>query len=42
MQAGRWIGAKAKVQAHILRDASRELDDAVINKEELLKIPVSA
>jgi 3-phenylpropionate/trans-cinnamate dioxygenase ferredoxin reductase component len=41
MQAGRWIGAKAKVQAHILRDASRELDDAVINKEELLKIPVS-
>jgi 3-phenylpropionate/trans-cinnamate dioxygenase ferredoxin reductase component len=42
MQAGRWIGAKAKVDAHILRNAAQELDDAVINKEELLRVPISA
>ncbi len=32
MQAGRWIGAHAKVDARILRDATTHLDDAVINK----------
>lgn len=32
MQAGRWIGAHAKVDARILQDATADLDDAVINK----------
>jgi 3-phenylpropionate/trans-cinnamate dioxygenase ferredoxin reductase subunit len=36
MQAGRWIGAHAKVNAEILHDATRALDDAVINKSEIL------
>ncbi|MCP3731108.1 FAD-dependent oxidoreductase [Sphingomonas sp. MG17] len=37
MQAGRWIGAHAKVDARILRDAGHELDEAVIGKNELLE-----
>lgn len=36
MQAGRWIGAHAKVDARILRDAGRPLDDAVIDRTQLL------
>jgi 3-phenylpropionate/trans-cinnamate dioxygenase ferredoxin reductase component len=31
MQAGRWIGARAKVDGRVLRDAARPLDDAVIS-----------
>lgn len=42
MQAGRWIGAHAKVDAHILHDAERELDDAVIDNGALIKMPVNA
>jgi len=36
MQAGRWIGAHAEVDARILRDSTKNLDDAVINKAQLL------
>jgi 3-phenylpropionate/trans-cinnamate dioxygenase ferredoxin reductase component len=42
MQAGRWIGARAKINGHILQDTSRELDEAVISKEELLRVPLGA
>jgi 3-phenylpropionate/trans-cinnamate dioxygenase ferredoxin reductase subunit len=35
MQAGRWIGAHAKVDAQVLRDATTPLDNAVINKPQL-------
>ncbi|MGK2911811.1 MAG: NAD(P)/FAD-dependent oxidoreductase [Sphingobium sp.] len=36
MQAGRWIGAHAKVDPQILRDAGAALDDAVIGRSALL------
>lgn len=32
MQGGRWIGARAKVDAQILRNPAAELDEAVINR----------
>jgi 3-phenylpropionate/trans-cinnamate dioxygenase ferredoxin reductase subunit len=35
MQAGRWIGAHAKVDAQLLRDATVPLDDAVITKSHM-------
>lgn len=38
MQAGRWIGSGAKVDSQILQDASRSLDDAVINKNEIFEL----
>lgn len=38
MQAGRWIGAHAKVDAQLLRDAARPLDDAVMDRAQLLSV----
>lgn len=38
MQAGRWIGAHAKVDAQMLRDASRPLDDAVLDRSKLIEV----
>lgn len=38
VQIGRWIGAHAKVDAKILRDATAALDDAVIDKHQLLTL----
>lgn len=37
MQAGRWVGARVKVDARVLQEVSTDLDDAVINKEEVLE-----
>jgi 3-phenylpropionate/trans-cinnamate dioxygenase ferredoxin reductase subunit len=42
MQAGRWIGAHAKVDPQILRDATALLDDAVIEKPKLLDTAAQA
>lgn len=36
MQAGRWIGAHVKVDPQRLHDASRPLDDAVIDRDRIL------
>lgn len=38
VQVGRWIGAHAKVDAQILRDAASKLDDAVIDKHQSLTL----
>jgi 3-phenylpropionate/trans-cinnamate dioxygenase ferredoxin reductase component len=38
VQVGRWIGAHAKVDAKILRDTTAKLDDAVIEKHQLLTL----
>lgn len=36
MQAGRWIGAHAKVDARVLRDPAAALDEAVVERSRLL------